>query len=317
MRYLLQWGSHCALVHDPEAAGSWGDPLFFLLLQTAWIGPGRQGRVRGKYRALGGWPLQQTALTVPTELSQSPLPHSLYFSLQDPECSVHTAGPTLFLCEVISMCIAGSPCFVFPKDFLCKHEISSPSCPKLEELLLLPPAHRPRADRAELRNCWLSELCFCHLLHSCFFQSKLFLALQNAHSVAVLSVHWIRRQNTADITCLLHPDLTELHKRQKSVVSVFLGIVQYSPPQSGMRCLFCSAEELRHSHNIDPRFKPYYMLEIVIAKTKTNKYSPNCCNPWARKHNVAENWWIGLTFWTSGSFSSLHLLGFNWALYWR
>lgn len=104
-------------------------------------------------------------------------------------CEILSESQRLFLCEVISVCIAGSPGFVFPKDFLCKCEIRSPSCPMLEEHLLLPPAQRPRAARAELRNCWLSELCFCHLLHSCFFQSKLLPALQNAHSVAVLSVH--------------------------------------------------------------------------------------------------------------------------------
>lgn len=107
---------------------------------------------------------------------------------------------------------------------------------------------------------------------------------------------------------LLHPDLTELHKRQKSVVSVFPDIVKYSPSQFGMRCLFCSAGVLRHSHNIYPKFKLYYLLEIAIAKNKTTKCSPNCCNPWGRKHNGAENWWIGLTFWTPGSFSSVHLL---------
>lgn len=179
----------------------------------------------------------------------------------------------------------------------------------LEEHLLLPPAQRPRAAPVELRNCRLSELCFHHLLHSCFFQSKLFPALLNAHRVVVLSVHWMRWQNTADITSILHPDLTELHKRQKSVVSVFPDIVKYSPSQFGMRCLFCSAGVLRHSHNIYPKFKLYYLLEIAIAKNKTNKCSPNCCNPWGRKHNGAENWWIGLTFWTPGSFSSVHLLG--------
>lgn len=127
-------------------------------------------------------------------------PHGLFFSQWEPECSVHTAGPTFPSLQ----CHFYMHSFVFPKDFLCKCEISSPSCPMLEEHPLLPPAQRPRAAPVELRNCRLSELCFHHLLHSCFFQSKLFPALLNAHRVVVLSVHWMRWQNTADITCTFY-----------------------------------------------------------------------------------------------------------------